>query len=65
MDDDLFESLNHAATGAGRKPEQFIRQALVRAVMEAQEARTRAGYVELPDSESEADDWSAPEEYRA
>jgi predicted transcriptional regulator len=65
LDDDLYHSLNRVAPAEGRKRTQFIRQALLRAVMEAQEAKTRAAYLEAPDSESDADDWAAAEEYRA
>jgi predicted transcriptional regulator len=64
LDDDLYDSLNRVAPAAGRKRTQFVRQALVRAIMEAQEAKTRAAYLGLPDSESEADDWTEAEEYR-
>jgi metal-responsive CopG/Arc/MetJ family transcriptional regulator len=65
MDDHLYDLLNRIAPPAGRKRAQFIRNALLRALMEAQEANTRAAYLAAPDSEIEADDWAAPEEFRA
>ena len=40
-------------------------EALRKAVMAAEEARTRAAYRTKPDSEAEADDWSTAEEFRA
>lgn len=47
-----------------RRHVQLIRKAFLRAVMEAEEARTRAAYAAKPDSEREADDWSGAEEFR-
>ena len=35
-----------------------------KAILETEEARTRAAYLVQPDSEAEADDWSNAEEYR-
>ena len=57
--------LERVAPAAKRQRAQFIRQALLKAVMEAEEARTRAAYRAKPDSEQEADDWSTAEEFRA
>jgi hypothetical protein len=49
---------------AKRQRAQFTRQALQKAILETEEARTRAAYLTQPDSETEADDWSTAEEYR-
>jgi len=57
--------LNRVAPAAKRQRAQFIRQALMKALMEAEEARTRAAYKASPDSEQEADDWANAEEFRA
>ena len=52
------------APAAKRQRAQFIRQALQKAILESEEARTRTAYLTQPDSEAEADDWSNAEEYR-
>ena len=64
VDDATFRLLNRVAPAAKRLRTQFIRQALLRALIEAEEQRTRAAYGRLPDSESDADDWSTAEEFR-
>ena len=65
LDDDLYKALNRVAPPSSRKRAQFVRDALLKALMEAQEAKTRAAYIDTPDSEAEADDWSTAEEFRA
>lgn len=64
LDDNLYHLLNRIAPPASRKRAQFIRDALRKALMEAQEDATRAAYLAVPDSESEADDWTTCEEFR-
>jgi predicted transcriptional regulator len=64
LDDDLYIALNRVAPPSSRKRAQFVRNALLKALMEAQEAKTRAAYHDAPDSEAEADDWSTAEEFR-
>ena len=53
--------LDRVAQAAGRKRSQFIGSELLKAILEAEEVRTRAAYGKHPDSESEADDWSTAE----
>jgi predicted transcriptional regulator len=65
VDDATFRLLNRVAPAAKRQRAQFIRQALLRALMEAEEQRTRAAYWRQPDSESDADDWSTAKEFSA
>jgi hypothetical protein len=48
-----------------RGREEFIRLAVSRAIREAEYDRVRAAYAAQPDSESEADDWSNCEEFKA
>ncbi len=49
---------------AGRRARaEFVRNAIGRALYEAEEEHTRAAYAAQPDSESEADDWSKCEEF--
>jgi metal-responsive CopG/Arc/MetJ family transcriptional regulator len=50
--------------GAGGRAE-FIRTAIQKAIREAEYAHVRAAYIAQPDSESEADDWSNCEEFKA
>jgi len=64
VDDATFRVFNRVAPAAKRQRAQFIRQALLRALLEAEEQRTRAAYGRFHDSESDADDWSAVEEFR-
>ena len=52
------------ATGNGDRAE-FIRRAITAAIREAEDARARFAYAAQPDSESEADDWSKCEEFKA
>jgi len=56
--------LNRVAPPTKRRRAQFIRDALYKAIMEAEEQRTRAAYESQPDSAADADDWSTAEEYR-
>lgn len=49
---------------SSRRRSQFIREAVRRAVREAEYARMRQAYLAQPDSETEADGWSGAEEYR-
>jgi len=42
LDDRIYQMLNRVAPAAKRQRAQFIRQALMKALMEAEEARTRA-----------------------
>ena len=64
LDDATFRLLERVAPAAKRQRARFIRAALLRALMEAEEARTRAAYRQHPDSEAEADDWSLPEAFQ-
>lgn len=64
LDDQTYRLLDRVAPAAKRRRAQFIRDAVQKAVMEAEEARTRHAYMAKPDSEREADDWSSAEEFR-
>jgi hypothetical protein len=50
---------------AKRQRAEFIRRALLRAIVEAEEHRTRRAYLRKPDSEDEADNWSNAEAFEA
>ncbi len=62
LDEATFRALSRVAER--RQRAAFIRGAIVRAIVDAEESRTRLAYEEQPDSESEADDWSNCEEYK-
>jgi metal-responsive CopG/Arc/MetJ family transcriptional regulator len=64
LDEQLYQRLNRAAPPGTRRRAQFMREAILRAVMEAEEDRSRMAYLAKPDSESEADDWSTAEEFQ-
>jgi len=64
LDERTCRLLERVAPAARRQRARFIRAAVLKAVMEAEEARTRAAYQKKPDAESEADDWSTAEEFR-
>jgi hypothetical protein len=64
LDEPTYRLLERVAPSAKRQRAQFIRQALLKAILEAEEVRTRAAYLAKPDAESEADDWSSAEEFR-
>ena len=63
LDESTQRALNRVAKKGARA--EFIRSAITRAILDAEEARTRRAYELQPDSESEADDWSNCEEYKA
>ena len=64
VDDPTYRLLERVAPANKRRRAPFIRQALLKALMDAEEARTRAAYLANPDSQTEADDWSDTEEFR-
>ncbi|PYT29219.1 MAG: hypothetical protein DMG57_12470 [Acidobacteria bacterium] len=64
LDEPTYKALNQIAPAAKRQRAQFIRNAIRKAILEAEYERIRAAYVRQPDSEAEADDWSTAEEYK-
>ncbi len=64
LDEATYRALNQVAPAARRLRSRFIREAIRKAVREAEYARIRDAYKAQPDSESEADDWSVAEEYQ-
>jgi hypothetical protein len=47
-----------------RKRAEFIRAAIRKSIMEAEEERTRLAYLKYPDTETAADDWKDAEEWK-
>ena len=64
LDNPTFKMLERVAPAAKRQRAGFIRKALIRALMEAEEEKTRAAYALRPDSPGDADDWSNAEPFR-
>ena len=64
IDETTFRSLNRVAPAAKRQRAEFVRAAIRKAIREAEEERTRKAYLAQPDSQTEADDWSSPEEWK-
>jgi len=65
VDDQIAKELDRVAPAAKRQRAEFIRRALLRAIVEAEEERTRQAYVRKPDSEDEADNWANAEAFEA
>ncbi|HVP49001.1 MAG TPA: hypothetical protein VMT32_20545 [Bryobacteraceae bacterium] len=61
LDDSTCAALNPIVP-AKRRHAQFIRDAIRKAIREAEYERVRRAYLTQPDSEAEADDWSSAEE---
>jgi len=65
LDEPTYLALNRVAPAAKRQRAEFVRSAIRKAIRETEEERTRRAYLELPDSEAEADDWSTAEEWKS
>ena len=64
LDEQTCRALSRLAPPASRRRAQFIRDAIRRAVREAEYRQIREAYAARPDSESEADDWANAEEFQ-
>lgn len=65
IDAATLRALNRVAPTGQRKRAEFVRAAIRKAILEAEEERTRVAYVEHPGTETAADDWQGAEEWRA
>lgn len=65
LDEPTYRALNRIAPAAKRQRAEFVRTAIRKAIRETEEERTRRAYLELPDSEVEADDWSTAEQWKS
>ena len=65
IDDDTLAALNRIAKPANRLRSEFVRQAIRKAIREAEYAAMREAYRKQPDSAADADDWSTAEEFKA
>ncbi len=64
LDDTTYKALNQVAPARKRVRSEFIRQAIREAVRSAEYAAMKQAYLAQPDSEAEADDWSAAEDFK-
>ena len=65
VDDQIAKGLDRVAPTAKRQRADFIRRALLRAIVEADDEKTRQAYLRKPDSEDEADSWGNNEAFKA
>jgi metal-responsive CopG/Arc/MetJ family transcriptional regulator len=65
LDEQTLAALNRVASPGKRQRSEFIRQAIRKAVREAEYRAMREAYRKNPDSALDADDWSAAEIYRS
>jgi metal-responsive CopG/Arc/MetJ family transcriptional regulator len=64
LDERTLVALNRVAAPERRKRSEFVRQAIRRAIRQAEYRAMRDAYRKRPDSAESADDWSTPEEFR-
>jgi metal-responsive CopG/Arc/MetJ family transcriptional regulator len=65
LDEQTLNALDRVAEPGKRRRSEFIRQAIRRAVRQAEYRAMREAYGRHPDSTTDADDWTNPEEYKA
>jgi predicted transcriptional regulator len=58
LDEQTLQALNRVAAPGKRMRSEFVRQAIRKAVREAQYKAIREGYRKQPDSHLNGDDWS-------
>jgi metal-responsive CopG/Arc/MetJ family transcriptional regulator len=59
LDEPTYRALNRVSPAAKRQRAEFIRSAIRKAIRETEEERTRRAYLEQPDAEADADNWSS------
>ena len=64
LDEQTLVALNRIAAPDKRKRSEFVRQAIRRAVRQAEYRAMRDAYRKQPDSPLDADDWSNAEEFK-
>lgn len=64
LDEQTLQALNRVADPDKRKRSEFVRQAIRKAVRQAEYEAMRRAYRKQPDSITNTDDWSTAEEYR-
>ena len=64
LDEPTLDALNRVAAPGKRERSEFIRQAIRRAVRQAEYRAMREAYSKQPDSSLDGDDWSTAEAYK-
>ena len=64
LDEQTLAALNRVAAPDKRRRSEFIRQAIRRAIRQAEFKAMREAYRKQPDSIADADDWSIAEAYK-
>jgi metal-responsive CopG/Arc/MetJ family transcriptional regulator len=64
LDEPTLNALNRVAAPGKRERSEFIRQAIRKAVRQAEYCAMREAYSKQPDSSLDADDWSTAEAYK-
>ncbi|MGA2185987.1 MAG: ribbon-helix-helix protein, CopG family [Bryobacteraceae bacterium] len=64
MDEQTLAALNRVAEPGKRRRSEFVRQAIRKAIRQAEYRAMREAYRRQPDSPLDADDWSTAEEYK-
>ncbi len=63
LDERTLSALNRIAAPDKRKRSEFVRQAIRKAVRQAEYRAMRDAYLKQSDSASDVDDWSTAEKY--
>ncbi len=64
VDEQTLTALNRVAAPGKRQRSEFVRQAIRKAIRQAEFHAMREAYRKQPDSAADADDWSTAEEYK-
>jgi len=64
LDEPTLKALNRIAAPGKRQRSEFIRQAIRKAIRQAEYRAMREAYRKQPDSMLDADDWSTAEAYK-
>lgn len=64
VDEPTLAALNRVAEPGKRRRSEFIRQAIRKAIRQAEYRSMRDAYRKQPDSPLDTDDWSTAEEYK-
>jgi len=64
LDERTLAALNRVAAPGKRRRSEFVRQAIRRAIRQAEYRAMREAYRKKPDSIADSDEWSTAEEYR-
>jgi metal-responsive CopG/Arc/MetJ family transcriptional regulator len=64
LEEPMLAALNRVAAPGKRQRSEFVRQAIRKAIRQAEYSAVREAYAKQPDSGLEVDDWSNAEEYK-